>query len=308
MILLALFYTGQSSASNSVTVREVLSIKTGNGPNNIGNQFVHIRLEPFNGFAVDSKVNILISDTMNHRIMRFSKEGKLLDRFTVDNTSPFLPESLCLIEDDVIYVHDTEKHEIIVFSSSGKVLRSYSPGSVFENEKKRVPVISLTCSKTTIKVVFGVDKIKRISPVYLDEYDQQFKLIDRKLFDDQVDYYNGLEETNKVFEKHFEDSKGNMYGYPIVKDWYGKFLPLQKYSPTGVLLSTIDGKLLTKNTKYKVYDYYTTTQNIDWIDMKGRDCMIVNWYVTPSGIIYALIANTDYVKVLQIEENKKTTH
>jgi hypothetical protein len=306
MIVLVLFYTGLSSAKDSLKAREVLSIKTGNGADNIGNQFVWVNLEPFNGFLVDFKGDILISDTMNHRIMRFSKEGRLLDRFTVDNISRFLPDSICVDKDNVVYAHNLEKQEIIVFSPSGEVLRTYNPASAFEYKYKIVPIISLSCERVMIKVVFGVQEPKIIRPVYQDEYDQNFKLNSRRIFEDQVAYYNAVEETNRAFERRFEDLQGNIYGYPIVKEWYGKFLPLQKHLPAGILLSKIDGALLSKHTKYKVYDYYTT-RNIDWTEMKGNDFMIVNWHVTPSGGIYALIANTEYVKVLKIDESSKPT-
>lgn len=301
MIVVVLFHPCIALANKPISVHEVLSINTGKKPDNIGNQFMWANLEPFNGFGVDSKGNILISDTKNHRIMRFSKEAKLPDLLTANDSSLFLPDSLCLTGDDSIYTHNPRKQEIIVFSPSGKTLRSYRPGSVLENNKKRVPIISLTCGKATIKIAFGIQEPKTIRPVYEDEYDQQFKLVSRKVYNDQVAYYNALEESSRTFEKHFEDSKGYMYGYPIVKDWYGKFLPLQKYSSAGVLLITIDGKLLTEYTRYKVFDYYTT-RNIDWTEMKGSDFMIVNWHVTSDGTIYVLLANRDHVKVLRIEE------
>lgn len=292
----------QSVTASAMQITEVLSVRTGKGPDNIGNQFVEVPLEPFNGFAVDTKENILISDTRNSRVMVFSKDKKKPDLFTpAKDMSLFIPQSLCLDEEDVVYVHNTGEEEIIVFSPSGNVLRSYRPALDFEGKHKKVPIIYLTCGGSTVKIVFGIKQPKTISPVFQDEYDKNFKRINRKVFDNEVSYYNMLEETNKSFEKHFEDLYGNIYGYPFVKDWYGKFLPLIKYSPDGTQLGTIDGTLLTKNTQYKVYDYYTG-RNIDWLKMKGKYFLIVNWYVTPSGTIYVLLANNDYVKVLKINE------
>jgi hypothetical protein len=307
-----LFQPVIASSSNSLSVREVLSVNTGDESSNIKNQFVGATTEPYDGFAVDSKGNILISDTVNHRIMRFSKEAKLSDLLIGKDRSLFWPLNLCLTEDDVLYVQSLEKKEevIIVFSPDGKVLKSFKPASISEFKNKEHHIMSLTCSKMTVTALIGIGN-KINDPTYLDEYDQNLNLINRKVF---YGYRGGIyEEIDKSiqrFEKHFEDSHGNKYGYPLERDWYGKFLPLQKYSPEGKLLSTIDGPLLTKHTKYKVYDYYTGRNKLvlDLQYMKKNDYMIATWYVTPSGVIYALIANTEYVKVLKIEENGKTTN
>lgn len=302
LIAFALFHPCIIYADSVLNVQEVLSINIGKGPDNIGNQFkgMGVNLDPFNGFVFDSKGNILISDTRNHRIMRFSKGAKSPDLFTISNdVSLFFPDSLCLTGDDTIFTHNPKQGEIINFSSNGKHLKSYAPSVNPENKRKHAIISSITCGKETIKIVFSEGSYMK-DPVYQDEYNQDFRLISRKIYDNKEDYNNALREINKLFEKHFEDSKGNMYGYPFEKTWYGKFLPLQKYSSQEVLLFTIDGNLLTEKTKYKVYDYYTMKPF--WIELKGSEFLIVNWYVIPSGVIYVLLANNDYVKVLRIDE------
>lgn len=81
-------------AVSQENVREILSIKTGGSrPNNtIGNQFAGVPEEPNNGFAVDSKGNIFISDTPQSRIMRFSKDAVFSGQLTVEQNSSFYPE------------------------------------------------------------------------------------------------------------------------------------------------------------------------------------------------------------------------
>lgn len=301
-IIIVLF---QSAMASAMLINEVVSIEIGKRFNNIGNQFVAFALEPYNGFAVDSKGNILISDSVKSRILRFIDKTKLFDTFTPEHTHPFSPGRICLDENDIIYAHNTSNHEILVFSQKGAILRSFNPAnSVFEHKHKNVPIMTISCSKRTIEIVYGVNESKMIHPVYQDEYDQDFKLKNRRIFDDEVAYYSELRGIEKKFEKHFEDAKGNSYGYPIVNNWYGKFLPLQKYSAGGSLLSTLDSVLLKKHTKYKIYDYYTGRNKLGLglSDNIGKDFMIVNWYVTPSGVVYVLLANNDYVKVLRIEE------
>jgi hypothetical protein len=301
MIVIVLFHVRTASAINSESAHEILSVKIGEGTDNIRNQFVGAEPFTFDGFIVDIKGNIYISDTLNHRVMRFRKERGLPTFFTVNDTSSFYPESLCLTEDGVVYVHNSGKQEMIAFSPDGKVLKFYNPASVSEYKDKKHYILSLTCNTMTVRVLFFINDPKINSPTYQDEYDHNFKLISRKVFyGDRSSYYEAIEKSIHGFEKHFEDSRGNKYGYPLEKNWDGKFLPLQKYSDKGTLLKTIDGALLTRHTKYNVYDYYT--MKIGLPDMKGKDFIIANWHVTPSGGIYALIANTEYVKVLKIEE------
>ncbi len=295
----------QSEIASAMLINEVLSIETGKRLNNIGNQFVTLALEPYNGFTVDSKGNIFISDTEKSRIIRFTAETKLLDMFTLASTHPFSPGSICIDEDGNLYVHNTNKYEIIVFSQKGTILRSFHPSDIgFEHKYKNVPIMALSCSQKNIEIVFGVKESKMIRHVYQDEYDQDFNLKNRRIFDDEVAYYDELRGIGKKFEKHFEDGHGNIYGYPVVKRWYGKFLPLQKYSAGGILLNTLDSTLLTKHTEYKIYDYYTGRNKLGLALSSNiaKDFMIVNWYVTPSGTIYVLLANNDYLKVLRIEE------
>ncbi|RJQ53425.1 MAG: hypothetical protein C4526_06575 [Nitrospiraceae bacterium] len=284
-------------------VSELLSVKVGDDTDDIKNQFVGATIDPYEGFVVDTKGNIFISDTFNYRILLFSKEAKLSGFYTIKNKSSFLPESLCLTEDGRLYVHNSEKEEIIVFSPDRKALKSYNPASAFKYKYEQYHILSLSCNKMIVKVLFFINDLKIVT-AYLDVYDQEFNLISKKIFyGNRGDIYEAMEKSIHGFERHFEDLYGNIYGYPLERDWIGKSLPLKMYSAQGVLLRTIDGPLLTRHTQYNVYDYYTKKVGLG--EMKGKDFLIVNWHVTPSGSIYTLIANTEYVKVLKIEEHSR---
>lgn len=308
-MFILLFHVEKTLAANPLHVYEVLSHNTGTGASNVVNQFADVTLDPYNGFAVDSKGSILISDTLNFRILHFSKDALELQPITLNKDALFYPQNICLCDGDMLFVHNTGKQEIVAISSTGEVLSTFSPASVFEaNKYKSVPIISLSCGKTMIKVVFGgyEGKGKPISPVYEDEYDQHFKLVNRRKFSDNAAYYKAVREADQVVDKRFTDAREYTYGYPVVQDWYGKFLPLLKYSREGKLLNTIDGPFLTKHTSYSIYDYYTGRDIMErgWGKLRGREFLIVNWYVTPSGTIYALLANNDSIKVLRIQEMK----
>jgi len=300
-------------------VHEIISVKTGNRPWDIGNQFGGGRklgyLRPFEGFVVDSKGNIFIEDPVNERIQRFSNKGKFLNSLTLGwrrkNSPPFLPRYMCLDKEDNVYVHETEMEQIIVFSPEGKIIRRFYPGyDVFESLYRKVPIISLMCKYEKIIIAFGIARLKgKVRPIYVNEYDLNFKLIKEEIIDEEAFVSESMilwpkkdKFLDDGFVNIFEDIRGYRYSYRIEKDWYGKFLPLVKHSSKGDYLYEIDGDFLSKKTGYKVYDYYLIQQRGGWGDLRGKELLIVNWYVTPDGTIYALLANNDYIKVIKITE------
>ncbi len=68
-------------------------------------------------------------------------------------------------------------------------------------------------------------------------------------------------------------------------------------SQAGALLHTLDGQWLSKKTKYKIHNNPEIKGRGRY---RGNNLLIANWYVTPEGTIYTLLANNDYVKVLRI--------
>jgi len=300
-----------AESTPSLKLREVLSARVGKRTTDFGDQFgggkKFISSTPFEGFAVTAKGEILISDTVNARIQHFSQEGKPLESYILgirENKDPFfLPGQICADEKQNIYVHEKKLERIVVFSPLGMMSGTYSPGhKAFESLYRQVPIISMKCDRDRIILAFGIDRIRGgVQPVYLDEYDLSFKLIKRMIFETEADYYSVEEEGQPIrgFLTTFEDYKGNRYSFPIGRDSKGKFMPLVKHSREGLLLYKIDAKWLSQGTKYEVHDYLSMD---GWGAFRGKDLLIVNWYVTADGSIYALIANNDHVKVLKITE------
>lgn len=170
-----------------------------------------------------------------------------------------------------------------------------------------MPIVSLSCNGAVIRVAFGIEGPKMVAPIYEDQYDEDFKLLNRKVFEDIVVYFTLLKEAASGMI--FEDMRGNKYGQPLVKDWYQKYLPLTIYSPGGDMTGTIDGTWLTQHTKYQVVDYFSKGVKLSFYlrEMKGKRFIIVNWHVTPAGTIYCLLANNDQVKVIEIIDFNKTS-
>jgi hypothetical protein len=303
-----------AESTSSLKLHEVLTARVGKGTTDIGDQFgggeKFISSSPFQGFVVTSNDEILISDTVNGRIQRFSQDGKHLGSYSLGitkNKDPFfLPGQICADERQNIYVHEKKLERIVAFSHLGTISGTYSPGhKVFESLYRQVPIISMKCEKDRIILAFGIDRIRGgVQPVYVDQYDLFFKLIGRKIFENEAAYYKAKEEEQPIagFLTNFEDSNGNKYSYPIEKDSSGKFMPLVKHSREGLLLYRIDARWLSQRTKYKVHDYLDLE---GWGAFRGKDLLIVNWYVTLDGTIYGLLANNDYVKVLRIFEDRE---
>jgi len=108
-------------AFGSLKVEEVVSVKTGKASDEIGSQFGRgvtvYNLEPFEGFAVDSKSNILIEDRENGRIQVYSEKGGFIRSLGYGWKDPsFSPRGICLDLQDNVYVHNTEMETIIGFA------------------------------------------------------------------------------------------------------------------------------------------------------------------------------------------------
>lgn len=304
LAIYSILFLPLETAAIEFRATEVLSVRTGSGVDNVGNQFGRgVIIDPFNGFAVDSKGNIFISDPVNSRILKFSSRGLLLDWLRFPDRPRFLPNEICINGENLLYVYDTRYHDIVVFSSSGSIANIFSPGTTVGESNADITVISLNCTRAHgITVTFGIEGKKGVGTVYRDEYDGKFNVVARQRFESEKAYYVFFAESEQGIKRVFRDRQGNTYGHIWVPDWYGKFLPLNKYSSRGDLLGTIDGELLTRQTGYNVYDYHKMTRGGGFGGLAGRDLLIVNWYVTGSGDIYTLLANNDYVKVLRIEE------
>jgi len=154
-------------------------------------------------------------------------------------------------------------------------------------------------------LAYGIDRVDYISPVHLDKYDLRFNLVDRILFSDDKEYSGAVEKKHLIgdYWEVFRDGVGNRYCYPVIQSdvKLRKFLPLVKLSASGDPAYRLDGKWLSEKLRYKIHNF---PDNVGWGKYRGKEFLIVNWYVTPDGTIYALLANNDYVKVLKIVDEK----
>ena len=84
-------------------------------------------VEPW-GITTDGDGNILVADTWNHRIQKFSPDGKFLLQWgssglAVDGLDRLWgPRGLAVASDGKVYVTDTGNKRVVVFSTDGKAL------------------------------------------------------------------------------------------------------------------------------------------------------------------------------------------
>lgn len=94
------------------------------------------RLSGPRAVATDSRGNMYVADTLNHRVVRFSPKGAFLGSFGSTGTASGQfsqrdsPQGLAVGPDGNVYVADTWNQRIEVFSRSGKFLRQWGGGAI----------------------------------------------------------------------------------------------------------------------------------------------------------------------------------
>ncbi|OPY72396.1 MAG: hypothetical protein A4E64_02954 [Syntrophorhabdus sp. PtaU1.Bin058] len=297
--------------AQQLSLYETVSIKTGTGLNDIGNQLGGKKeqpySDPFKGFAVTSRGEILIQDVVNMRVQRFSRHGTILKPLIMPDL--FWPGEICVSENDEIFVSDDRIERVITFSSDGTVVRTFNPGyRYFKLLYRSVPILSLKCYKNKLTLVYGIDRVldNKIMPIYEDIYDLNFSLLHRKEYSDDRAYYSSLLDKMPNMILAFVDNRGYHYYYTISQGHTGREnrlginrdQALLKYSPSGDLVFKIDSEWLSRNMKYHV----GAVPGSELTELKGNNLSIFNWYVTHNGNLYILLANNDLVKVFRIIE------
>jgi uncharacterized protein (TIGR03663 family) len=102
--------------------------------------------EPW-GIALDADQNVLVVDTWNHRIQKFSPDGKFIQEWgtagvAADGMDRFWgPRGIAVSKAGVIYVTDTGNKRVIAFSPEGKALFMFdSTGDAALNEPVGIAV------------------------------------------------------------------------------------------------------------------------------------------------------------------------
>jgi DNA-binding beta-propeller fold protein YncE len=83
-----------------------------------------------NGLATDSKGNVYVADTGNHRVQKFSGDGRYITEWRGPTPGFYGPRDVWVSADDLVYVVDQGRSRIVKFDQNGVVLATWgSQGS-----------------------------------------------------------------------------------------------------------------------------------------------------------------------------------
>ena len=91
------------------------------------------------GVAVDSKGNVYVADSGNHRIQKFDSDGTYLTQWSLSILNRMTPSDIAVDSQDNIYVSDTDDDRILKFDSEGKLLTEWGKNG-FQNSEFQRPI------------------------------------------------------------------------------------------------------------------------------------------------------------------------
>ncbi len=195
------------------------------------------------GIAVDSKGNLYVLDTGNHRIQKFSPEGTYLATIGRHGQGPgefAYPDSMDIDEADRIWVSDPFNNRIQVLTPEGKEEKTLSFATTLANEQ----VGNIRCVKSGL-VMAGGRRFLMFRPGTEEEQKslpRLFKILDREgkilgEYGDPFDFDHALLNVQGNQVKFAVDGEGSVYLAYLYQN------RVEKYSPQGKLLWRADRKL-----------------------------------------------------------------
>jgi DNA-binding beta-propeller fold protein YncE len=114
------------------------------------------------GLAVDSRDTVLVSDTLNNRIVRFTPEGEVLGTFGSPGSGDGefnMPWGLCVDRDDNIYVADWRNDRVQKFTPAGEFLTSFGSSGSGTGELSRPADVAVDEDGTAYVADWGNERI-----------------------------------------------------------------------------------------------------------------------------------------------------
>ncbi len=94
--------------------------------------------EPW-GIAVDSKGDVYVTDTWNHRVQKFTSEGEFITQWGYfgqgeTGTAFWGPRDIAVASDGRVFITDTGNKRVVVFDSDGNFLTSFGSAGLLEGQ------------------------------------------------------------------------------------------------------------------------------------------------------------------------------
>ena len=77
------------------------------------------------GVAVDSKGNVYVADSGNHRIQKFESDGTYLTQWRLSIVNRMTPSAIAVDSENNVFVADTDDDRILKFDNEGKLLTEW---------------------------------------------------------------------------------------------------------------------------------------------------------------------------------------
>ena len=124
---------GESQEFDIIQAPYLFVLKIGKGPGKYNFRYPR-------GIAVDAAGNVYVADTWNHRIMKFSSNGKFITKWgsygKEGNYQFYGPNGIAVDAAGNVYVADTYNHRIMKFSSDGKFIKKWGSNGSKNNQFK----------------------------------------------------------------------------------------------------------------------------------------------------------------------------
>src|SRR5260370_1180604 len=112
------------------------------------------------GIAVDAQSNVYVADLRNHRIVKFSADGKFLVAWSQADSIPFSSaRDIAVDRERNIYVEDGRNQRLVKLSPTGQVLAIWKPSlfkdgmfGVVVDRQENVYVVSQTGTGSVVKL------------------------------------------------------------------------------------------------------------------------------------------------------------
>jgi len=78
-----------------------------------------------NGVAVDPKGNVYVTDTWNHRIQKFTADGKFLKSWQAGEGHFYGPRGIAVAKDGSVFVTDTGNKRVMKYTAEGRLIKTW---------------------------------------------------------------------------------------------------------------------------------------------------------------------------------------
>src|ERR1051326_1390440 len=119
------------------------------------------------GLVVDSRDHVLVSDTLNNRIVRFTPDGEILASFGSAGSGPGefnMPWGIGVDREDNVYVADWRNDRVQKFTASGEYLATFGSSGPGAGELSRPADVAVDADGNVYVADWGNERVSVFEP------------------------------------------------------------------------------------------------------------------------------------------------